>query len=111
MKVSKTHEIDCSEMDDDGFYDWYYEYDLYEFSFGNIRLHAKSYADTPEEVSIFAYEKDGERSILDNNIIETFEFLNALKYLKSLGIYDKFCFFNGAYPVVPLSIWKKLENV
>ncbi|EGG93159.1 hypothetical protein IMCC1989_1631 [gamma proteobacterium IMCC1989] len=110
MEVLKTHEIDCSEKDENGYYDWHYEYDLYEFSFGAIKLHARSYSDTPKEVSFFAYEKNGERSKYDNSLIEQPEFLKALKYLKDLGIYDKYCFFNGAYPIVPLSIWAKIEN-
>jgi hypothetical protein len=110
MEVLKTHEIDCSEKDESGYYDWYYEYDLYEFSFGNIKLHARSYTDSSKEVSFFAYEKDGKRSAYNNNLIEQTEFIQALKYLKDLDVFEKYCFFNGSYPVIPLSIWKKLES-
>ncbi len=110
MEVYKTHEVECSEKNESDLYDWYYEYDLYEFSFGNIKLHARSYSDNPNEVSFFAYEKNGERSLYNNHLIEQSEFIEALRYLKELGIYEKFCFFNGSYPVVPLSIWRKLES-
>ena len=109
MEVSKVYEIDCSEQDENGYYEWYYEYDLYEFSFGCIKLHARSYFDTPKEVSFFAYEKDGKRSSY-NNLIDHPEFIEALKYLKNFGVYEKYRFFNGSYSAVPQSVWRKLEN-
>jgi hypothetical protein len=49
MQVECTHHIDGSEPDDDDPYSYYYEYDVYCFTEGAMRLWARSYVDTPDE--------------------------------------------------------------
>ena len=50
MKVETTHRIDAGRRDAQGRYQYYYEYDLYEFSDGAVKLLARSYVEEPDEV-------------------------------------------------------------
>jgi len=59
MKIETTHHIDCSEKSADGFYEWYYEYDLFRFSEGNLTLVARGYTDSPEKAHFLRFEKEG----------------------------------------------------
>lgn len=111
MEVVKTRTVDCSDKNEDGHFDWHYEYDLYEFDFGQVKLHARSYSDTPNEVHIFAYEKNNKRTVLTDELIKQPEFLKVLRYLRELGVYEKFSYLNSGYPEVPDFIWEKLDSL
>jgi hypothetical protein len=110
MKVMKYCVDGDADMSQEQFDEWVGAHDVYAFDFGEIKIRANSYKETPNKVSIGWYEKNGSRKQLDNTLIEESEFLQALRYLKELNIYEKYCFFNGSYPVIPSSIWKKLES-
>jgi hypothetical protein len=56
MKIEQDHQIDASEPDAAGMYDWYYEYDVYRYSEGERTLVARSYTDTSDEAHFLRYE-------------------------------------------------------
>lgn len=51
MKIKKEHFLDKGEQDEQGFYDYYYEGDVYEIAFDNVVYGARSYTDNPQELS------------------------------------------------------------
>ena len=59
MEIKKEHFLDKGEQDEQGFYDYYYEGDLYEISFDNITYYARCYTHTPDELSFHAREISG----------------------------------------------------
>jgi len=84
MKVSCKHQIDASERDENGLYDWYYEYDLYEFQIGPIEVIACSYIDEPNEVSILSIIEDGAKLFpIKPSDIGKPELIQVLAYLKN----------------------------
>jgi hypothetical protein len=56
MEVCKTRHVDSDEPDETGFASYYYEYDIYEFIQGELRLIARSYTDTPQEAHFLRKE-------------------------------------------------------
>jgi hypothetical protein len=49
MMVEVSHHVDAPEPDADGFYDYRYEYEIYEFTDGVRTLLARAYSDEPEK--------------------------------------------------------------
>ena len=85
MKVRKSHHIDSSEPDKNGFYEYRYEYDLYKFSEPGLCYVARSYNDTPQEVHFLRKEIEGVRETLTENDLKDYLFLNAVQVLRSQG--------------------------
>jgi hypothetical protein len=50
--------------DASGFYEYYYEYDLFEFQLGELKLHGRAYADEPAEAHLLALEVNENRAFL-----------------------------------------------
>jgi hypothetical protein len=59
MQVEFSHHIDASEADAEGFYEYYYEYDIYRFTLGGLSLVVRSYSDTSEQASVLRLEEAG----------------------------------------------------
>jgi hypothetical protein len=59
MQVECSHHIDASEADAEGFYEYYYEYDIYRFTLGGLSLVVRSYSDTCEQASVLRLEEAG----------------------------------------------------
>ena len=110
MKVTKIHVDSDEDMSQEEFQEWSGVHDSYEFDFGYIRIRATSWAETAHKVSIDWYENDGVRQKLSNTIIGQPEFMQVAKYLKELGEYDEFRFYNGSYPLIPDTVWNNVEN-
>lgn len=110
MKVTKTHIDSDDDMTQEQFEEWVGVNDSYEFDFGVIKIRATSWAEDPKKVSIGWYEKNGTRVMLNNSLIKENEFIQVVHYLKKLGIYEEFKFFNGAYPEIPDSVWNALKK-
>jgi hypothetical protein len=49
MEVRVQHLIDKSEPDANGMYEFYYEYDLFEFAFGQRTIRARRYVEDPSD--------------------------------------------------------------
>jgi hypothetical protein len=85
MKVNKTHHIDKSEPDENGMYDFYYDYHIYEFSEGKTKLVARSYKGD-NEAHFLRKEIDGEKAFIDLADLESSLLSSAVEYLKNEGI-------------------------
>lgn len=57
--MERYHHIDASEQDKDGFYDYYYEYNMYYFTEGTLSLVARCYTDDADEANFMGIEFDG----------------------------------------------------
>ncbi|ELP98736.1 hypothetical protein A979_15868 [Pseudomonas syringae BRIP34876] len=57
--MERYHRIDASEQDKDGFYDYYYEYDMYYFTEGTLSLVARCYTDDADRADFMGIEFDG----------------------------------------------------
>lgn len=63
MKVllaDKSHHVEQDDSDAAGKVGWRYEYDLYVLVAADLAVTARSYADTPHEVSLLRFRFDGE---------------------------------------------------
>jgi len=85
MRVEITHHIDSSEQDADGFYDWYYEYDLYSFVDGATELVARSYSTDQEKAQVISINRNGVRASLSSKDMQLSIFSEAVKHLRSAG--------------------------
>lgn len=65
MDVRKTRQIDSGEPDAEGFVDYFYEYDVYEFVDGDLCVVARSYTDEPQEAHLLNRQVAGKRFLLD----------------------------------------------
>jgi hypothetical protein len=59
MTTAVSRHIDAGTRDADGYYDYYYEYDLFEYSLGSRMLLARSYTDTPAEAHFLTIREGG----------------------------------------------------
>lgn len=85
MQIETTHHIDCSEKSADGFYEYYYEYDLFRFSEGGFALVARGYTDSPSEAHFLRIERDGVIVGISEADLRTPLALAATDHLRSLG--------------------------
>ena len=81
MEVSKRHFVDAGEKDADGTFDYYYEYDVYEFSDGVKTFVGRSYTDTPEVAAFLG--RDGQ--FITNGDLVSPLFKEACEHLKKEG--------------------------
>ena len=85
MNVKKKRHIDKGEQDEEGYSDYYYEYDSYEFSDGQITFHARSYTDEDTEAH-FLRKVDGKKTlIVSPEDLKTPLFQLAIKHLRLEG--------------------------
>jgi hypothetical protein len=85
VHVSRKHCIDKMGPDANGLYEFYYEYDLYEFSQGSETLHARSYTSEPEEAHVLGIESGGQRGLLAESDLAKALVRAALEYLRTTG--------------------------
>jgi hypothetical protein len=85
MQVECTRQIDASELNELGFYEYYYEYDLYRFTDGSICFIARSYVDEPEEAHFLCIEEEGRRRILVKADLKHPLFVAAQAHLRTVG--------------------------
>ena len=86
MQVERTHHIDSSERDAEGFYEWYYEYDLFRFAEGDVALVARSYVDSPDEAHFLRVERAGAPLQLSAADLTSPLAIAAIGYLRDCGI-------------------------
>ncbi len=85
MHIERVRQIDCSEPDESGMYDYYYEYDIYRFTDGPNCFVARSYTDEPDEAHFLRVEADGSpRTLVDGDLTHPLFHL-ALSHLRSEG--------------------------
>jgi len=85
MDVEITHHIDASDPDENGYYDYFYEYDIYRFFNGRSAFVARSYVDTPDEVHFLKCGIGSEERLLSVRDLREPLFVEACGYLRKLG--------------------------
>ncbi len=88
MTVEVSHHIDASEPDAEGFCDYHYEYDVFEFTDGVVTFLARAYSDEPEKVAMMTRtEGKGYRHLTRRDVHHSL-FLEAAAYLRTVGKSD-----------------------
>jgi hypothetical protein len=85
MKVEISHSIDASEPNASGFYEYHYEYDMFEFTDGITIFWVRSYNDEPEKAALMARDKRGKRGLLTKRDLRHPLLLEAVAYLRAAG--------------------------
>lgn len=85
MRVECSHHIDASEADAEGFYEYYYEYDIYRFRLGNLSLVVRSYSDTSAQANVLRLEEAGKSRPLQPKDLKNPLVQQAREHLQSLG--------------------------
>ena len=88
LQVECSHHIDASEPDAEGFYEYYYEYDIYRFTLGNLSLVVRSYSDTSAQASVLRLETAGKSRALQLKDLQRPLLLQAKAHLHTLGKQD-----------------------
>ncbi len=85
MMVEVSHHVDASEPDADGFYDYHYEYEIYEFTDGVRTLLARAYCDERGQAALMGWRKGVHRHLLTKRDLHHPLFLEAMAYLRMAG--------------------------
>jgi hypothetical protein len=94
MEVTVTHHIDCSDRDESGLYEYYYEYDIFEFTGKYVAYIARAYVDEPGEAHFLKVKGDGDedwRIMIERDKDDSL-FKEAVEYLKNTGKPNIRCF-------------------
>ena len=85
MEVRKTRLTDSAEPDVNGFVDYFYEYDMYEFVGRGLSLTARSYTDNGHEAHFLGRQGTSSNHLLKTEDFEHPLFLEAVAILKAEG--------------------------
>ena len=85
MEVIKTHHVDASEPDANGLHDYYYEYDLYAFSEGDLSYVARRYCDEPGQARFLNKRTGQDWRLLEASDFNTAMFAEATACLRQEG--------------------------
>ena len=85
MKVTASHHIDASEPDENGFYDYHYEYDIYEFSRDGRTYFARDYVDEPDQAAFTSCLEGEESRLLEAADLTHPLLVQAAHYLNAAG--------------------------
>ncbi|WP_449465474.1 hypothetical protein [Stenotrophomonas humi] len=88
MQIERVRQLDSSDPDESGMYDYHYEYDIYRFTEGPISFIARSYTDKPDEAHFLSIETDGSRRLLVDADLKHPLFNVAKSHLRSEGKTD-----------------------
>ena len=88
LSVRQTHCIDSLGPDGNGFYEYYYEYDIYEIESDSVLVCARSYVEEPQAAHLLGLVENGTRRLLVENDFSRPQVLAALEYLDSRGKID-----------------------
>ncbi|GKQ48546.1 hypothetical protein [Pseudomonas syringae] len=100
IRMERYHHIDASEQDKDGFYDYYYECDMYYFTEGTLSLVARCYTDDADEANFMGIEFDGYDRSLESDDQSLPLVSAALAQLKADGKTKFFTFTGKGYESV-----------
>jgi hypothetical protein len=84
MKVEVSHSIDASEPGANGSYEYYYEYDVFEFTDGVTTFWARSYSDEPGKAALMARDKHGCNFLTKRDLRHPL-LLEAVAHLRAAG--------------------------
>lgn len=104
MTVEVSHHIDASEPDANGFCDYYYEYDVFEFTDGFVTFLARAYSDQPEKAAMMTrIEGQDHHHLLTKRDLRHPLFLKAAAYLRAAGKTDLDWLDTNSRAYVPLT--------
>lgn len=90
MRVNIDHHVDASDIDADGFHDWYYEYDVYRFSRGGRSFVVRAYTDEPGKAAFLSFELKifgfRRHRLLNAADLRSSLFRAAVAHLRGLGM-------------------------
>lgn len=106
LHIIKEHHIDQGELDPNGYYEYYYEYDLYYFS-SNVSatssLVVRHYVNE-NTAHFLRKEWFGNSKSLESQDLSSTLIIEAIDYLKSLGISNFDYLSVGGYKPIELKI-------
>lgn len=85
MEVKTTHHIDAGDKDSQGRYQYYYEYDVFCFTDGEIALTVRSYVDSEKEAHFLRLESAGQSRMLSDSDLAHPLFAESVCYLQKIG--------------------------
>lgn len=85
MQIQCTHHVDAGEQDADGFYDDYYEYDIFLFTGSDLTLKARSYSDEGSQVSLMGLLQANKHRALEYADLKRPLVQQAIDHLRSMG--------------------------
>jgi hypothetical protein len=98
MEVIVSHHTDCSDCDENGMYEYYYEYDIYEFTEENVSFIVRAYVDEPGDAHFLKMKGDGDQDwrIMTERDKDGSLFNQAVEYLRNIGKPNIRCFMGRA---------------
>jgi hypothetical protein len=85
MDVTVSRYVDASEPNAEGYCDYHYEYDVYQFSLGGSTYVARSYIDDPDRAAFLScLDGDGSRLLSSVNLVHPL-LVAAADYLRDAG--------------------------
>lgn len=103
MNVEISHHIDASDLDPEGFHDYYYEYDFYVFSDGPLSYFVRAYTDQPEQAAFMSIKKGTRGHFLKPKDFRTPLFAEAVTYLQGIGKTDLTWLSQNGAPYRPIT--------
>lgn len=88
VSISRQHCIDAMGPDEDGFCEFHYDYERFEFFLDRTTLHGRAYADEPTKAHLLGLEVDGSRALLTTADLQSTLARGAVHYFRSLGRTD-----------------------
>jgi len=85
MYIERVRQVDSSESNESGLYDYYYEYDTYRFTEGTVCFVVRSYTDEPDEAHFLRVEESGNRRALTSGDLSHPLFHMAHDHLRGEG--------------------------
>ncbi|WP_043309240.1 hypothetical protein [Pseudomonas sp. ML96] len=85
MRIECTRHVDASEPDEDGAYDYHYEYDIYRFANEALCLIARSYVDEADEAHFLNVEEHGRARLMRPADLRHPLFIEAAAHLRTAG--------------------------
>lgn len=85
MDVNITQKVDKGEREANGKYDFYYEFEVFEFSESDLCYVARSYKDESSEAHFLRKKISGKVGQIKSNDLKAPLFLEATKYLRQKG--------------------------
>lgn len=101
MHVHISHHVGASEQDAEGFYDYYYAYDILVLSETELFLVARSYTDKPDEVHFLRVEAYGERRLLTECDMKNTLLAESASYLREHGKIEINWLSSSGYQPIP----------
>jgi len=88
IHVWSQHRIDSMGPDAHGYYEFHYDYVVFDFSLGSTKLLAKAYTDPPHEAHLIRIEEAGTDRFLEPGDLTTVLVRSALQYFRDQGRTD-----------------------